>query len=110
MDDRARRYSINEAMFRDINERIQGLNRDFGSITGTMSVVCECARATCIEQIQVGVDDYERVRGDSALFIIVPGHDEPYVEDVVDRVNGYHVVRKAPGEAERIAEETDPRA
>ena len=107
--ERTRRIGLNEAMFREINERIEGLNEAFGSITGTMSVICECGEALCVEQIQVGVGDYERVRRDSALFIIVPGHEKPDVEDVVEHIDGYQLVRKAPGEPERVAEATDPR-
>jgi hypothetical protein len=110
VDERARRIGVNEAMFREINERIESLNEAFGPITGTMSVVCECGGAMCIEQIQVEPGDYERIRGDATLFIIVPGHEVPDVETVVERVNGYHVVRKNPGEPERVAEETDPRS
>ena len=40
-----------------------------------------------------------------------PG-DKPveHVEDVVEHMDTYDVVRKRPGEAGRIAEETDPRS
>ena len=46
---------------------------------------------------------------DSALFAVKPGHEVEDVETVVERKDGYWVVRKAPGAPQRIARETDPR-
>lgn len=74
-----------------------------------MHVVCECGELECAEQIVVPLSDYERVRSDSALFLIVPGHEKPDVEDVVEQNAAFAVVRKHPGLPERIAARTDPR-
>src|SRR5689334_21077982 len=52
VDERARRIGENEALFRYVNERIEGLNEAFGAITETMSVVCECGDLSCAEQIE----------------------------------------------------------
>jgi hypothetical protein len=54
--------------------------------------------------------EYEEIRSDSALFFIKAGHDKPDVEDVVQETDAYSVVRKHPGEPERIAQATDSRA
>jgi hypothetical protein len=108
-DDRAGRVAVNEAMFREINERIESIGDGLGVGTGTISAVCECGELMCVEQMQVTLGEYERIRRDPALFMLVPGHELPDVEEVVDRVDGYNVVRKDPGEGERIAEATDPR-
>lgn len=110
MSDRERRVGQNEAVFRQVNEQIEGINRAFEESAPTMEVVCECGNLRCFERIPVDVPAYERVRADSALFIVVPGHEIPDVEDVVERNDGWVVVRKHPGEPERIAAETDPRA
>ena len=41
-DERARRVGLNEAIFRQVNEQIRGLNREFGAEHGTMTAICEC--------------------------------------------------------------------
>ena len=109
--ERTRRVGANEAVFRKVNEQIEGLNRGIAQMTGgAMRIVCECDDLRCAEQIPVSVTAYERVRSDSALFFTVDGHEAPDVETIVDRRDGYLVVRKLPGEAQRVAAETDPRS
>jgi len=44
------------------------------------------------------------VRRDSGRFIVLPGHDEPDIEQVVETHRAYRVVEKE-GEARRAAEE-----
>jgi hypothetical protein len=108
MSERALRVGENEALFRSVNEQVRDLNRTF-LVEGTLRIVCECGEQSCIEQIEVHPARYEAVRADPALFLVKPGHDAPDLETVVDRDDGYWVVRKDPGQPERIARETDPR-
>jgi hypothetical protein len=109
MDERARRIGANEALYRSVNEKIESLSAAFGTITESMSVVCECGDASCAEQIEVSVPDYERIRAEPTLFIIRPGHEIPDIEEVIERNDEFHVVRKVKGEAAELARETDPR-
>jgi recombinational DNA repair protein RecR len=109
-DDRARRIGENETLYRAVNERIEGLNEAFGHVTETMTVVCECGDIECTQQIEISVPDYERVRSDPTLFVIVPGHEIQDVEDVMERHDAFHVVSKHRGKPARIAEERDPRS
>jgi hypothetical protein len=54
------------------------------------------------------IDDYERIHGDPTQFVVVPGHEEPSVEDVVEQDEEYAVVRKKEGgPAELAAEHAD---
>jgi hypothetical protein len=101
---------MNEALFREVNERIEGVNNAFAVVTGTMSIVCECGAAGCVEQIVISHKAYEELRADPTLFAVVPDHEVPDVEDVVDRRDGYDVVRKHPGVPQLIAKATDPRS
>jgi hypothetical protein len=111
MNERTRRVGMNEAVFREINEQVEGLNRGLADISDNqMHIVCECGDLVCVERLVVPLPKYEEIRTDSALFFIMPGHDKPDVEDVVERAGVYEVVRKHPGEAERVAEQTDPRS
>jgi hypothetical protein len=107
--ERERKLGLNEAMFRQVNERLEELNRTFADFTDHLQVVCECADIGCAEMIDVPAADYERVRSEPTHFIVVPGHEVADVEDVVEVHQAFHVVRKRKGEPERIARETDPR-
>jgi hypothetical protein len=110
MDERARKVGENEALYRTVNERIETLNEAFGTLTDTMTVVCECGDGACAQQIDISVEDYERVRSDPTLFVIVPGHEVDDVEDVVEEKETFHVVRKHAGGPAELARESDPRS
>ena len=75
-----------------------------------MSVICECGDPECAQQLTISVQEYEQLRSDPALFAVLPGHDAPDVETVVDRRAGFDVVRKHAGYPTRLAAETDPRS
>ena len=109
-DERTRRVGHNEALYRQVNERIEELRDAWGESSGTFSLVCECGELRCTEQINVSPARYETIRANPSWFIVKPGHEASGVESVVDRDGEYFVVEKHPGEPERIAEETDPRA
>lgn len=109
MDERAARMGKNEALFRQVNERIEQLNESFATVTDTFEVVCECGDSGCVTQISIATDAYEQARTDATLFIVAPGHENSEIEDIVDTQSAYHLVRKHAGLPTRIAEETDPR-
>lgn len=110
MDNAQRRKAANEAVFRQVNEQIDDLQRRFATVAdGFLHIVCECDRVVCADPLDVEVETYERVRGDSACFFVGPGHEDLSVENVVETGPGYLVVRKHPGEPQQIAEDTDPR-
>jgi hypothetical protein len=105
MDARAERVGKNEAVFREVNERINDLTRE-----NTAEYLCECGNATCTETIHMTVAEYERVRADPTHFAVLPGHEIPEVEDVVGRNERFLVVRKKVGPAAALATELDPRS
>jgi hypothetical protein len=108
-DERRARIASNEALFRAVNEKIESMNAAFATVVQTFTVVCECGDNACVEQIEIAVKDYERVRSDPTLFVVVPGHEIPDVEDVVERAEGFVLVKKKGGIGEEIAAATDPR-
>ncbi len=110
MDHRAERIGRNEALFREVNERLEELNETFSTITDTLVLVCECGDASCAEQISMSPGQYEQLRGDPAQFAVVSGHVAADVEDVVARHDGYDVVKKHEGSPARIAEATHTRS
>jgi hypothetical protein len=110
MSERDRRRALNEAAFREVNERIRGLNATFSEFSGEFSIVCECDDAACVEHLSIRPDAYESVRSDPTLFAVLRGHESPAVESIEDERGAYNLVRKKPGEPARIAAATDPRS
>ena len=109
-DERTRRIGQNEALYRQVNERIGDLNESFSSITGDFAIVCECGNLDCMEQISLSREVYESARASPHRFIVKPGHEAQDVEDVVARDGNYVIIEKEPPAAKRLAEETDPRS
>jgi hypothetical protein len=111
VDEETRRARIasNESVFRQLNEKIEGLNEAFGPMAGSMTAICECGDPHCVEQIDVELELYERVRADPTLFIVATGHDIEDVEDIVANHEGFDVVCKHKGAGKTVAEATDPR-
>jgi hypothetical protein len=103
MNERARRIGENEAIFRSVNEQIDGLTRTLTTATETMSVVCECGTRSCTERLPVRPQDYGAVREDATLFVVKPGHDFPETETVVEKRDAYWILRKDPGEPAELA-------
>lgn len=110
MDERKRRVGRNEALFRQVNEELESLEHVTRITDKTLGIVCECGDLRCRERIDVPISAYEEVRGASDLFLVVPGHEIPLTEEIVQRSERYSVVRKLEGEPARIAHATDPRS
>ena len=105
MDERARRIGENEALYRSINDKIESLNETFCVVAETMAVICECGQLECSEQIELDIPTYEHVRADPTHFVVLPGHELPDVETIIERHDGFNVVRKNPGGPAEIARE-----
>ena len=97
----------NEALFREVNERIADVGEE-ASRSAPIDFLCECGEETCLEPIQLTREDYEQVRSVSDHFVMKPGHEHPDFERVIDSHDRYVVVDKV-GQAEDIADRTDPR-
>ena len=104
-DPRGRRMALAEINGRRVNEAIQRGRQD----DETAVFVCECGSLGCATTLEMPVTEYERVRTDFERFVVVPGHEIPDIEDVVERARGFTVVAKR-GEAAVLAKHGDPRA
>jgi hypothetical protein len=108
MDDRERRMAQNEALFREVNERVRDVATALGD-DGRYEYFCECANKDCTFHVTLTLSEYEAIRSDSHQFFVLPGHMTPEVEVVVLETASYTVVRKT-GDAGRYVEELDPRS
>ena len=110
MTSRTERIGLNEAVFREVNERIENLAETFDLHEQPLDFICECGDAACVERIHMTHAEFEQLRSNSAHFAVSPGHVAPDVETVVDQRKGYEVVEKDDGLPKKIAEETDQRS
>ena len=101
MDERTRRVAENEALFRQVNERVVGRERRPAE---TFEIVCECADTQCMEHLRVTTEVYERTRGEPTDFLLKPGHAKPEYETVIDANEEFELVRKT-GAAGSVAKQ-----
>jgi hypothetical protein len=99
------RAAAAEVNGRRVNEAIE---RGAGA-TGTAVFVCECGHLGCTETVELAISEYEEVRTGFERFLIVPGHELPGIEDVVERHGSYLVVAKRDDAAVQMAYATDDR-
>ena len=105
-ESREERIARNEAGFRSLNESLGGQVHD--PTTNFAGFVCECGDMECAAILRGDMDRYEEVRADARLFLVAPGHEIEDVEDVVQRTEGFLVVRKHADVAD-VVQETNPR-
>ena len=99
----------NEALFREVNEKVNAVAERFDVESHVYEYLCECANADCTFRLPLTQADYERVRSDPAQFAVRPEHALPEIETVVEERDGYWIVRKK-GEAAEYVEQLDPRS
>jgi hypothetical protein len=105
---RAARIAKNEAVFREVNERIERTAQE-SKTSDSFGFVCECGQEGCLELVELSIFQYERVRANPLWFFVVDGHEMPEVEEVVERNTEYNVVKKL-GVGQDVARLTDPRS
>jgi hypothetical protein len=111
MDARLERQARNEALLREVNERLervdkQAESRGWPPEHGYFEFHCECGTA-CTEKVQMTIAEYESVRSQDDRFALVPGHETPKLERIAERTERYVIVDKH-GDAEALVSD-DPR-
>jgi diaminopimelate decarboxylase len=103
MDARDERSAKNEALLREVNDRIEEVGKRLQVLPDgqLLEFRCECGRAACEDFISMAVEAYEQVRSDNDQFAVVPGHENEEIERVVERTERYVIVDKRP-DAERF--------
>ena len=106
--ERQRRIAENESLFRDVNEHVEDTAERF--MLGddvAQDFLCECGDTGCTERITLTLREYAAVRANPLHFAIVPGHEIPEAERVVERRDRYAVVEKHGAGAE-VAQQRRP--
>jgi len=95
--DFAERAARNEEVFRKVNERIEDGAEQHG-VSGALPFHCECGRVACFETIEIPPARYEAIIQERYHFVVLPGHEELRIEQVVETEPDFLVVEKI-GEA-----------
>jgi hypothetical protein len=110
VDRRAERIGENEIVFRHVNAQMRSLDEKLSAADGDpYEFLCECGNEDCAERISLTLDEYERIHADPTQFVLVPGHEKPSVEHVVEDRSTYYVIRKDPGGPAELAAGHAPR-
>jgi hypothetical protein len=99
------RLARNQALFREVNERM--LEHSEGFSDGSLQFVCECSHVDCTLTVNMNYDEYESVRARSTFFVVASGHEILEIEKIIDHHDGWSIVQKVT--ATDYAVETDPR-
>ena len=108
MDEREQRLAQNEALFREVNERVDAIAHKLGPNV-PYEFLCECANSDCTFRVTLPTSIYEAVRSDPTQFVVLPDHFTPEIEDLIVQEETYWIVRKT-GEAAEYVERLDPRS
>ena len=102
VDARDERTAANEALLREVNDRIQDVGERLSVLPDDerLDFRCECGRSSCDTMISMSVSEYRHVRSDNDRFAVSPGHEDDEIERVVERADRYVIVDKRP-QAER---------
>jgi hypothetical protein len=109
MDAREERLARNEALFREVNERIEQHAVRDGVDLHEYEFLCECSNIDCVLRLSMPLRVYEGVRSDPTHFVVAPGHELPEIEVVLRRAFGYQIVKKG-GDAALLVAAHDPRS
>ena len=113
MKRRLERQARNEGLIRDVNERIERVDRDadargWAPEGGYFDFHCECGRAGgCGARVRMTIDEYEVVRLQDDRFAVAPGHEDGEIERVVVKNDRFALVDKVHEVEALVAD--DPR-
>jgi len=98
VNSRDERLAKNEALLREVNERIAEVGERLQVLPDDekLDFRCECGRPECDSVVQMTPAQYEHVRADNDRFAVVPGHEEGAIERVVEKNGTYVIVDKRP--------------
>ena len=119
MNRRLDRTARNEALIREVNERIEQVDKaaeeaKLDHKETLFEFLCECGdgdgdagEVGCEAHIEMTIREYEGVRSQDDRFALHPGHEQEAIESVAARNKRFVVVDKKPS-VERFVED-DPR-
>jgi hypothetical protein len=100
------RKARNQALFREVNDRIAELAAEFEVASGPQSFPLRVLAARVHGVITAASGGVSPSPRRPTTFLVLTGHEDLDHETVVERTAGYLLVRNKPGVASQIARET----
>lgn len=95
LDVQRERAARNQALCRTINQHIDELNGLLLDREESLpQYICECLDMSCTERIAMPHAEYRQIRRHPTEFIVLDGHQDLQVEEVVHRDTRWIIVRK----------------
>ena len=118
MEKRLEHQSRNEALIREVNERVADLDKaaeenSFAADETMFDFLCECGASdggeagACEERVSMTINEYDQVRSQDDRFVVSPGHETEALESVTARTDRFVIVDKRPAAEPFVAD--DPR-
>lgn len=89
---------VNEQLFKAANQHTKQLVERVLTIESQtfmpVRFVCECSDSECSRPIELSVEEFKLVHQYRNRFIVIPGHEAPDIEEVMDRHDHYWIVEK----------------
>jgi hypothetical protein len=92
----------NQSIFRSVNQQIKRLGEKLLDAGSDMDFVCECDDPACIKTIRMPRDEFAEFDRMENCFIVVPGHENAEVEEVMTRHKSFVVVAKVGAGRESV--------
>ena len=88
----------NEYLFKSMNmhyeDALAGHMDDDMRRRQPLDFFCECSDPDCFEKIRISIEQFKDIHNRSEQFVVVDGHEQTDIEEVVSRDLGYIVVEK----------------
>lgn len=95
-----KRRADNEAAFQKINQQLkESALKTFADPDQRISKLeffCECSDRECLAPLMATIDSFESISKHPRRFLVLPGHEQADIEDVLERNTDYWVVEKKP--------------
>ena len=90
------RVARNEAAYRELNAALEG------GRAATMPLLCECGHEECTGPLFATPTEYEAVRAYPRRFLVLPGHEIPEAEWIVEERPQFTIIEKREDTAEIV--------
>lgn len=96
------RLVCNQMLLREVNDRIAdifgGADEVFDEIfvgeDALTEFLCECSNSDCTATLALSLLEYRGIRSSPNLFVLLPGHETPEVDRVVEAHATFSLVEK----------------
>ena len=109
MSDWRDKAARNQALFREVNERIEHL-AEGADVDGNLGFICECGNPDCAEHIELTHAEYAYVRADASRFALAVGHANLATESIAEQNERFLVVETLASATPLLAPKSNPRS